>query len=401
MSQSELGDMEYTASTMPQLDGTNSPPPPEPPRPMNVSSATMRSPEAPRPITSATMQTPMPQAPPPVPVATSSAVAPAPPVNPASWTAAQVPVATAPAVAAGLPVNPAARMAAQVASDEKERAMWRQGSILEIYSASAGHWYPALVLRVQRGDGAPDVLTMQFWLSTDDAKQKSLYRSDCQHLSPLGANLGGELPPGFSLKPSQSRPGQSVYQDLTTGMKYQTAELAWQTHFQRLLERPASGGMETVAHLPGQASFQVNQQGANGPAAGIVTEYGKEAESGCGMQAMPNQKQAAMVAEGLVTEHGPALRSQGKPGPRTPQAQRQHFHGNSPVAPEQRQQQHGSQLAAELSGRPQCSTGQQPVHQHAQHPAQPQVMDCRRAGASGPSAGYAPANGRAPIGVSC
>merc|ERR1711939_483664 len=94
---------------------------------------------------------------------------------------------------------------------------------------------------------------MQFWLSADDAKQKSLYRSDAQQLMPLGTNLGGELPPGFSLKPSQSRPGQSVYQDLTTGVKYQTLELAWQTHFQRLLERPPVSGCETLCNLPKQS----------------------------------------------------------------------------------------------------------------------------------------------------
>merc|ERR1719263_1762991 len=103
----------------------------------------------------------------------------------------------------------------------------------------------------------PDVLTMQFWLSTDEAKQKSLYRNDSQQLAPLGMNLGGELPPGFCLKPSQSRPGQSVFQDLTTGTKYQTAELAWQTYFQRLLQRP-SMGCETVAQLPNAQSMAVS-----------------------------------------------------------------------------------------------------------------------------------------------
>jgi len=272
-----------------------------------------------------------------------------------------VPAATTPSVMGpASPVNPYARLAAQSAQDEQQRSMWRQGSILEIYSSSAGHWFPALVLRVQKGEGAPDVLTMQFWLHTEEAKQKSLYRNDVQMLAPLGANLEGELPPGFVVKPSQSRPGQNVFLDQTSGMKYQTAELAWQTHFQRLLERPAAAGMETVCHLPGQSSFQASKHGVDGMAAGLVTEY--QADSGNGMQAMPNQKQAANVALGLVTEHGPVLK---KASPAQNQAPQQ-IPGAPSAIQEQRQQQHGSQLAAELlpDRRRQGGGCQQPVHHY-------------------------------------
>jgi hypothetical protein len=221
---------------------------------------------------------------------------------------------------------------------------------------------------------------MQFWLHTDEAKQKSLYRNDVQMLAPLGANLEGELPPGFVVKPSQSRPGQNVFLDQTSGMKYQTAELAWQTHFQRLLERPAAAGMETVCHLQGQSSFQASKHGVDGMAAGLVTEY--QADSGNGMQAMPSQKQAANVALGLVTEHGPVLKKAFRRRIRfgdcgcahcriccrvmLERKAPQQIPGAPSAIQEQRQQQHGSQLAAELlpDRRRQGGGGQQPVHHY-------------------------------------
>lgn len=121
------------------------------------------------------------------------------------------------------------------------------GSLAEAFSSTTGRWYPAKITDVQRGADGQDVLTVQFYID-DVAKQKSMYRADSQ-LAPFGSHTGGQLPPGFEMKPSQSRPGQMVYLDMTTGTKYAVAELAWRVHFERMQNRPAVG-METVCALP-------------------------------------------------------------------------------------------------------------------------------------------------------
>jgi len=117
------------------------------------------------------------------------------------------------------------------------------GSVVEVFSATTGRWYAAGVTQVQPGEAGEEVLTVQFWMN-EDAKQKSMYRND-QQLAPLGTHTGNELPPGFEIRPSQSRPGQLVYLDATTGTKYANAELAWHVHFERMQQRPAVG-CETV-----------------------------------------------------------------------------------------------------------------------------------------------------------
>mmetsp|Transcript_65010 Transcript_65010/g.125508 ORF Transcript_65010/g.125508 Transcript_65010/m.125508 type:complete len:631 (-) Transcript_65010:151-2043(-) len=125
------------------------------------------------------------------------------------------------------------------------------GSMAEAFSATTGRWYQAKITDVQRGADGQDVLTVQFYMD-DVAKQKSMYRADSQ-LAPYGTHTGGQLPPGFETRPSQSRPGQMVYLDMTTGTKYAVAELAWRVHFERMQNRPAVG-METVCAMPGHAS---------------------------------------------------------------------------------------------------------------------------------------------------
>merc|ERR1719195_146545 len=123
-------------------------------------------------------------------------------------------------------------------------------SILEVFSATTGRWYPARIVQAlpaQPGAEGQEVLTVQFYVD-DEAKQKSMYRGD-QHLAALGTHLGGELPPGFEIKPSQSRPGQLVYLDATTGMKYASPELAWRLHFDRMAQRPPEG-VRTVCAMP-------------------------------------------------------------------------------------------------------------------------------------------------------
>jgi len=93
------------------------------------------------------------------------------------------------------------------------------------------------------GNPEKDVLVVQFH-GDEGMKQKAMNRGDPQ-LAVFGAHTPKDsLPPGFSMKPSQSRPGQVVYFDATTGKKYASPELAWGLHLERLTSQPA--GCETV-----------------------------------------------------------------------------------------------------------------------------------------------------------
>merc|ERR1711924_213785 len=103
-------------------------------------------------------------------------------------------------------------------------------------------------------------------------KQKSTYRTD-QQLAPLSTNQA-ELPPGFQMKQSQSRPGEYVYLDATTGVRYGSPELAWRMHFERLRKHNPAG-MGTVRNLNaarmqiplGQPCTPPSTGAANGPRA--------------------------------------------------------------------------------------------------------------------------------------
>ena len=96
---------------------------------------------------------------------------------------------------------------------------WKEGSIVEVFSASAGQWYAAQVGQVEpQSDGSEDIVTVVFYIG-DQIKQKSIYRTDAS-LAPLGTHTFNELPPGFETRPSQSKPGQLVYFDLTAGIKH-------------------------------------------------------------------------------------------------------------------------------------------------------------------------------------
>jgi len=149
---------------------------------------------------------------------------------------------------------------------------WDVGSVLEVYSATAGLWYPAQVTQVQPqpGNEENEVLTVQFYVE-DEAKQKSLYRSDAQ-LAPLGAHTAGQLPPGFTTKASQSRAGQLVCMDESTGVKYGCPDLAWQLHFERLTQRPAAG-CQTVCAVPGRGALFAGSS-ASSPPSSPATQQG-------------------------------------------------------------------------------------------------------------------------------
>merc|ERR1711865_698405 len=64
--------------------------------------------------------------------------------------------------------------------------------------------------------------------------QKSGPRSDAQFAA-FGSNTR-QTPPGFQKVASESRPGEFSYQDSASGQKYQTKEIAWQSHYAPILQ---------------------------------------------------------------------------------------------------------------------------------------------------------------------
>jgi hypothetical protein len=204
--------------------------------------------------------------------------------------------------------------------DHSPRRSWQAGSVLEVFSSSGACWHPALVMEVLKHEGKPDMLTVQFWLDIDDAKKKTLRRND-EHLAPLGTNCGGQLPPGFQQKASKSRAGVSVFMDATTGLRYETADLAWAAHFRRWLEHLIPAGIDTIrsvkavvdATAPSTQSMQSPK--APGPQAtdmdsevaqGLATEYelSREAPRIVSMETQRSFTQERPSAPiGLVTEY--------------------------------------------------------------------------------------------------
>jgi len=136
---------------------------------------------------------------------------------------------------------------------------WTEGTVIEAFSASADRWFPAQISKIEMRTGDEDVLTVVFYID-DDMKQKSVHRSDVA-LAPLSTHTFGDLPPGFETRPSQSKPGQLVYLDATTGTKYASLQLAWKLHFERLKQQPACG-CATVACVPsrGQPASAVEHE---------------------------------------------------------------------------------------------------------------------------------------------
>jgi len=114
---------------------------------------------------------------------------------------------------------------------------WKLNSVLEVLSVSKGHWYVAFVLQVHPGESESQMLTVRFWDESNEAKQKNVARDEAS-LARLGTHTGGRLPPGFQTQASQSRPGGSSFFDTATGVKYSSAEIAWNVHFLRLRDGP-------------------------------------------------------------------------------------------------------------------------------------------------------------------
>jgi hypothetical protein len=218
--------------------------------------------------------------------------------------------------------------------DEDVRRSWQAGSVLEVFSASLERWYPALVMHVIKSENPPavgmDGLKVQFWLDIDDAKSKTLCRAD-PHLAPFGKACKGQLPPGFQLRSSKSRPGQTVILDATTGLKYETPELAWSAHFQRWLIFRAEGtqtirsvagiaqaAAHAVEHVPAiapfalQAELPMASKMDTTAAHGLVTEYELSREAPCSAPGLPkapsnvlaySRPEQGSAPVGLVTEY--------------------------------------------------------------------------------------------------
>lgn len=216
------------------------------------------------------------------------------------------------------PSQPSSPSRQGVASMDQREA-WAPGSILEVYSASAGNWHVARVI-----NAAAEVLTVQF-MAEDGPKQKSLYRSD-KHLAPLGARGGPpELPPGFQMRGSKSRPGQEVFLDATTGVKYASLELAWSLHFERLAKNSAPGLEMTVAgpHLRRLQEDRESSMHAGAPSAWASQEdprlgtCGRSFELGPGALPVPEMPVHSLIM--TETAVVPSCRSE-DPHHREPQA---------------------------------------------------------------------------------
>jgi len=176
----------------------------------------------------------------------------------------------------GAPVAPLQETAllpppSHVADELKAREAWVVGSIIEVYSASAGRWYVAQICQVSDSKvGTSQMLTVQFMGDNMQFLQKTMPRSDVQ-VAPFGRNTK-LMPPDFQKVASESRPGQFSYQDTTTGVKYQTKELAWQNYFIKAL-KAATNKAEAVAKkdialAPDAPSCLLNSDlyaGARGP----------------------------------------------------------------------------------------------------------------------------------------
>jgi len=227
--------------------------------------------------------------------------------------------------------------------DFRQREAWAPGSIVEVFSSSAGSWNVARVIKVGAGDMGGEVLTVQF-MADDGPKQKCLSRNDRQ-VAVLGARGMPELPPGFQVRTSQSRPGQQVFLDATTGKKYASLELAWSLHFERLAQSASCTGLERTvagpalrrlhgdAEAPGPspigtygASFSAGSDGPVGPqmprSHGHLLTEGALVPSSCRSEGPPAMSLAELMNMKAVGAPSPANShyefSSGQPSPHQP-----------------------------------------------------------------------------------
>jgi len=120
------------------------------------------------------------------------------------------------------------------------QGVWQAGSVVEVFSSSLGRWLMALVTQVSKGK-------MSVWLA-DDRSTLGL-----QDLSFMDLQLAGvgthilDLPVGFRMVPSKTRPGQVAYLDLDMNRKLSSRELAWRYHIERHAAASVQNTAPTVA----------------------------------------------------------------------------------------------------------------------------------------------------------
>lgn len=188
-------------------------------------------------------------------------------------------------------VEPTMKHVSGVRQEKVRGRDWKVSSVLEVFSVTKNRWYVAYVESVEPGQQDSQMLWLRFWDENNDAKKKLVPRDD-QSLAVFGTHTLGELPPGFQVQASQSRPGASAYVDSATCMKYTSAEIAWNVHFQRLRDGPAAVPEhleETAAPVPRRSPYAI--------AAGLAEEVlpGKQPHSSLPAKSPPAPTSVALA----------------------------------------------------------------------------------------------------------
>jgi len=124
------------------------------------------------------------------------------------------------------------------------RGVWQAGSVVEVFSSSQGRWLMALVTQVSKGQ-------MSVWLADDRGTlgPQELSFMDLQ-LATVGTHIL-DLPIGFRMVPSKTRPGQVAYLDLDFNRKLSSRELAWRYHIEKHAAASAQQSVPTASRHAG------------------------------------------------------------------------------------------------------------------------------------------------------
>mmetsp|Transcript_102352 Transcript_102352/g.198121 ORF Transcript_102352/g.198121 Transcript_102352/m.198121 type:complete len:727 (+) Transcript_102352:94-2274(+) len=134
-----------------------------------------------------------------------------------------------------------------MASSLGGHGVWQAGSVVEVFSSSQDRWLIALVMQVSKGK-------MSVWLADDRGTLglQDLSFMDLQ-LATVGTHIL-DLPIGFRMVPSRTRPGQVAYLDLDHNRKLSSRELAWRYHIENHAAASAQDSAPTASGRAGDAS---------------------------------------------------------------------------------------------------------------------------------------------------